>query len=105
MFLVNGSTLQGFPQGEAPTNRLYRNIGEGRFENVTESSGLGQSGWGSAVCAGDYDNDGGLDLFVAYWGKDALYRNNGDGSFTEVAEEARVEGGANQWSSGCTFVD
>lgn len=105
IFLVNGSTLQGFPQGEAPTNRLYRNIGKGRFENVTESSGLGRSGWGSAVCAGDYDNDGGLDLFVAYWGKDALYRNNGDGSFAEVAEEARVEGGANQWSSGCTFVD
>ncbi len=104
-FLVNGSKLEGFPEGDAPTNRLYRNVGNGRFEDVTESSGLGRSGWGSAVCAGDYDNDGSLDLFVAYWGKDALYRNDGDGSFTESAAMAGVAGGSNQWSSGCTFVD
>ena len=105
IFLVNGSTLQGFPEGQAPTNRLYRNIGEGRFEDMTESSGLGRFGWGSAVCAGDYDNDGNLDLFVAYWGDDALYRNDGDGTFTESAGKAGVSGGSNQWSSGCTFVD
>ena len=104
-FLVNGSKLEGFPEGDAPTNRLYRNVGEGRFEDVTESSGLGRSGWGSAVCAGDYDNNGSLDLFVAYWGKDALYRNDGDGSFTESAAMAGVAGGPHQWSSGCTFVD
>ncbi len=104
-FLVNGSALEGFEDGRAPTNRLYRNLGGGQFEDATESSGLGRSGWGSAVCAGDFDNDGNLDLFVAYWGADALYRNNGDGTFTDLAPSAAVAGDPDQWSSGCTFVD
>ena len=76
VFLVNGSTLARGSEADAPTSRLYRNVGDGRFEDGTAQSGLGRSGWGSAVCAGDYDNDGRLDLFVAYWGRDALYRNN-----------------------------
>ena len=104
-FLVNGSRLEGFPEGGEPSNRLYRNIGEGGFEDVTASSGLGRSGWGSAVCAGDFDNSGTTDLFVAYWGTDALYRNNGDGTFSEIASAAGVGGAQQQWSSGCTFVD
>lgn len=104
-FLVNGSRLEGFSDGNAPSNRLYRNAGEDGFEDVTVSSGLGRSGWGSAVCAGDLDNSGTTDLFVAYWGSDALYRNNGDGTFSEIAAEAGVAGLPQQWSSGCTFVD
>ncbi|MYK08348.1 MAG: CRTAC1 family protein [Acidobacteriia bacterium] len=104
-FLVNGSRLEGFSDGNAPSNRLYRNAGEDGFEDVTVSSGLGRSGWGSAVCAGDFDNSGTTDLFVAYWGSDALYRNNGDGTFSEIAAEAGVAGLPQQWSSGCTFVD
>lgn len=104
-FLVNGSLLEGFPDGGAPSNRLYRNAGEDGFEDVTASSGLARSGWGSAVCAGDFDNSGTTDLFVAYWGSDALYRNNGDGTFSEIAAEAGVAGLPQQWSSGCTFVD
>ncbi len=104
-FLVNGSVLGAAPEDDAPTSRLYRNTGEGRFADATQASGLGRSGWGSAVCAGDYDNDGALDLFVAYWGRDSLYRNNGRGGFTDTAEPAGVAGGANQWSSGCSFVD
>lgn len=104
-FLVNGSRLEGFADGNAPSNRLYRNAGEDGFEDVTVSSGLGRSGWGSAVCAGDFDNSGTTDLFVAYWGSDALYRNNGDGTFSEIAAKAGVAGLPQQWSSGCTFVD
>ncbi|MDE0108891.1 MAG: CRTAC1 family protein [Bryobacterales bacterium] len=104
-FLVNGSRLEGFSDGDAPSNRLYRNAGEDGFEDVTASSGLGRSGWGSAVCAGDFDNSGTTDLFVAYWGSDALYRNDGDGTFSEIAAEAGVAGPPQQWSSGCTFVD
>ncbi len=105
VFLVNGSRLEGFPDGNAPTSRLYRNVGDGSFVDETSGSSLGRSGWGSAVCAGDYDNDGQLDVFVAYWGKDALFRNGGDGGFLETAEAAGVAGSADQWSSGCTFVD
>ena len=104
-FLANGSQLEGFATGREPLSRLYRNLGDGRFEDVTASSGIGRSGWGSAVCAGDYDNDGAIDLFVAYWGVDALYRNDGDGGFTDVAQAAGVAGPATQWSAGCTFVD
>lgn len=104
-FLANGSRLDGFAAGEAPLSRLYRNRGGARFEDVTATAGIGRAGWGSAVCAGDYDNNGAIDLFVAYWGFDALYRNGGDSGFTEVAQAAGVAGSATQWSSGCTFVD
>ena len=104
-FLVNGSRLEGFGEGEAPTNRLYRNNGDSTFEDVTAESGLARAGWGSAVCAGDFDNSGALDLFVAYWGPDALYRNDGDGAFDEIAGPAGVSGGELQWSAGCTFLD
>src|SRR5690242_8527889 len=58
LFFVNGSTLEGFPPGEAPTNHLYRNAGGGRFEDVTARAGLSASGWGQGTCVGDYDNDG-----------------------------------------------
>ena len=104
-FLANGSQLEGFAAGQEPLSRLYRNLGGGRFEDVTASSGIGRSGWGSAVCAGDYDNNGAIDLFVAYWGVDSLYRNDGDGGFADVARAAGVAGPATQWSAGCTFVD
>ena len=104
-FLVNGSRLEGFTEGTAPTNRLYRNLGDGTFEDVTSKTGVGRSGWGSAACAGDYDNDGDLDLFVAYWGQDALFQNNGNGGFDEAADAAGVAGPRDQWSSGCSFVD
>lgn len=104
-FLANGSRLGGFATGREPLSRLYRNLGGGRFEDVTASSGIGRSGWGSAVCAGDYDNDGAIDLFVAYWGVDSLYRNDGAGGFADVAQAAGVAGPATQWSAGCTFVD
>ena len=53
-----------FAAAEAPTNRLYRNLHNGRFEDVTDRAGLRRTGWASGVCAGDYDNDGFIDLFV-----------------------------------------
>src|SRR3982751_1000326 len=77
LFFVNGSTLEGFPAGKAPTNHLYRNKGDGTFEDVTSKAGLGDSGWGQGTCVGDVDNDGRDDLFVTYWGQNHLYRNTG----------------------------
>ncbi len=62
IFLVNGTTLEGFPKGQEPTNHLYRNKGNGTFEDVTARAGLAASGWGQAACVGDYDNDGRDDL-------------------------------------------
>lgn len=105
VFLVNGSRLEGYPKGDAPTNHLYRNLGGGRFEDVTAAAGLVRSGWGNGVCVADFDNDGFDDLFVTYWGENALYRNTGQGKFVDVTERAGLARGRQEWSSGCTFID
>ena len=55
---------------------------------MTEKAGLTRAGWASAVTVGDYDNDGFDDLFITYYGQNVLYRNNGDGTFTDVTEKA-----------------
>jgi len=73
LFAVTASRLDGFPKGQEPTNHLYRNNRDGTFTDVTRESGLGRSGWGQGVCAGDFDNDGFVDLYVTYWGHDVLY--------------------------------
>ncbi|MGH9309268.1 MAG: CRTAC1 family protein, partial [Vicinamibacterales bacterium] len=62
-------------------------------------------GWASAVTVGDYDNDGFDDLFVTYYGHNVLYRNNGDGTFTDVTERAGLKGGVVRYGAGCTWVD
>ena len=105
IFLVNGSRLEGFPAGQTPTNRLFKNNRDGTFTDVTEKAGLVHSGWGQGVCIGDYDNDGFEDLFVAYFGKNVLYHNNGDGTFTDATEKAGVASNGKRWNSGCAFVD
>src|SRR5713101_3175558 len=104
IFLVNGTTLEGFPTGTAPTNHLYHNNHDGTFADVTAKAGLTATGWGQGVCVGDYDNDGWEDLYVTYYGKNRLYHNQG-GVFTEVAEKAGVAGSGKAWGSGCAFVD
>ena len=104
IFLVNGTTLEGFPSGNAPTNHLYRNNHDGTFTDVTAKAGLTATGWGQGVCAGDYDNDGWEDLYVTYYGKNRLYHNQ-SGVFTEVAEGSGVAGTGKAWSTGCAFVD
>jgi enediyne biosynthesis protein E4 len=104
IFLVNGTTLEGFPPGKAPTSHLYRNNHDGTFKDVTIESGLGGTGWGQGVCAGDYDNDGWEDLYVTYYGKNRLFHNQ-KGVFTEVADKAGVAGTGKAWGTGCAFVD
>jgi len=104
IFFVNGTTLDGFPSGSAPTNHLYRNNHDGTFSDVSERAGLLGTGWGQGVCVGDYDNDGWEDLYVTYYGKNRLYHNIG-GKFEEVAETAGVEGNGKAWGTGCAFVD
>jgi hypothetical protein len=105
VFLVNGTTLEGFPAGPAPTSHLYRNRGEGRFEDVTEKAGFAETGWGQGACAGDYDNDGHVDLFVTYWGQNHLYRNRGDGRFEDVTAKAGLRSPRVRWGTGCAFLD
>ncbi len=103
IFFVNGTRLD-LASDQSPTNRLYRNLGEWRFEDVTVEAGLVHSGWGQGACVGDFDNDGWTDLFVSYYGENVLYRNKGNGSFADVSEKAGIRA-PRRWNSGCTFVD
>jgi hypothetical protein len=105
ILLLNGTRLEGFPKGKEPTIKLYRNKRNGSFEDVTVKAGLRSAGWGSAICVGDYDNDGYEDFFLTYWGQNVLYRNNGNGTFTDTTTKAGLKTTGNRWGSGCTFVD
>jgi hypothetical protein len=92
------------PEGKPmPGDRLFRNLGEGRFEDVTEKAGLRESAYGMGVTAGDIDNDGDTDLYVTNVGANALYQNNGDGTFRDITEQAGV--GDAGWGSSCGFFD
>jgi hypothetical protein len=105
VFLVNGTTLEGFPAGKAPMCHLYRNQRNGTFEDVTARAGVGQTGWGQGACAADYDNDGRDDLFVTSWGQNHLYRNRGDGTFEDVTARAGLSNAKPRWGAGCAFID
>jgi enediyne biosynthesis protein E4 len=105
LFVVNGWGLKDFPKGQEPTNHLYKNNRNGTFTDVTEKAGLVRHGWGQGVCVGDYDNDGNLDLFVTYYGKNVLYHNNGNGTFTDATQECGLLQPEDHWNTGAAFVD
>ena len=102
-----GSFLSPPPAGWKPGNRLFKNLlaetGELRFVDVTEKAGVGHIGYGMGVAAGDYDNDGFLDLYVTNFGHNVLYHNNGDGTFTDVTRAAGVDDP--HWSTSAAWVD
>ena len=93
---INGNPFEALPRlpffaRNGHSNRLLRNVGGERFVDVTIESDTGDTGWTLAVAAGDYDDDGLSDLAVANdFGRKRLYRNNGDGSFTDMAKAAGV---------------
>ena len=96
------------PRGlKSGRNFLYHNNGDGAFTDVSEKSGilLPDKHYALGVVTLDYDNDGWDDIFVTYYGKNLLYHNNGNGTFTEVAEAAGVAGEATRWNTGCAFID
>ena len=103
----SGKLLSPPPPGWKPGNRLFKNLlaetGELRFVDVTEKAGVGHVGYGMGVAAGDYDNDGFLDLYVTNFGRNVLYHNNGDGTFTDVTREAGVDDA--HWSTSASWVD
>ena len=114
IFLVNGGRLtspmplpEKFDRGDPRYwNRLYRQNKDGSFTDVTESARLSNAGsgnYGMGVAVGDYDNDGYPDLFVTNYGKNVLYHNNGNGTFTDVTAKAGVGGGG--WSESAGFFD
>ncbi len=104
LLIVNGSTRERSKTGGDPLAALYHNDGNGRFTDVTARSGLARRGWGMGACVADYDNDGFDDLYLtSAVGGNALYRNNGNGTFADVTRSAGVADAG--WSTGCAFGD
>ncbi|MGO9469033.1 MAG: FG-GAP-like repeat-containing protein [Isosphaeraceae bacterium] len=99
----------GFPPAKSAAyegDRLFRNKGDGTFEDVTDRAGIAGlgRGYGNGVTAGDFDNDGWPDLFVTRWRSYALYRNRGDGRFEDVTDKAGF-GGDRDWPTSAAFAD
>jgi hypothetical protein len=103
LFFVNGGSFVDTKVAAAARHRLYRNTGNGKFTDVTESSGIGISGFGMGACSADYDNDGWPDLYLTAVGGNKLYHNTGKNSFADVTGVAGV--GAGFWSASCAFGD
>ena len=102
--LILGGTRFGSPAAESSL-QLHRNLRDGTFEEVTEAAGLHRVGWASSATVGDIDNDGDQDVFVTFWGQNALYRNAGDGTLADITEEAGLENAETRWGAGATFLD
>ena len=103
VYLINGAPLPGTPpQSTPPRNRLFRND-SGRFVDVTDVAGVGDTGFGMGMAVGDMDGDGDPDLLVTNFGPDVLYRNDGDGTFSDVTQEAGV--GDGRLTTSATFLD
>ncbi len=103
VYLVNAYELGPGREPIAHANALFRNRGGWRFEDVSARAGVDAAAWGNGVCAGDYDDDGRIDLYVTNFGRNLLYRNDGKGGFAETAAAAGVA--AAGWSTGCAFFD
>ena len=99
----NAGVSPASASGSPPGNRLYRNLGDGTFEDTTDAAGVGDTGYGAGATAADYDRDGFVDLYVLNVGANRLYRNLGDGAFEDTTERAGA--GDALWSSSAVFLD
>ena len=104
VLLVDGGSLTNFATDKSARHRLYRNRGNGTFQDMSASSGITHVGYGMGACAADVNNDGWTDLYVTSVGTNALYQNNAGKTFTDVTKAAGV-GGAPMFSASCAFAD
>jgi len=108
LYMANGTyhdrlSDQEYNPTEVYTNQLYRNKGDGTFENVTKNAGVGDKGYGMGVTVGDYNNDGYPDIYVSNHGPNVLYKNNGNGTFTDVSKKTGIAG--DESSVGAVWLD
>jgi enediyne biosynthesis protein E4 len=103
LFCVEAGSLHR-DETNHPTHKLFHNLGNWKFEDVTEAAGVaGKGAYGMGCACGDYNGDGSIDLYVTALGGNLLFRNNGNGTFTDVTAEAGVANGA--WSMSAAFFD
>jgi enediyne biosynthesis protein E4 len=104
IYFINGAPLPGTNVEKQPTNALYRNNGDFTFTDVTTAAGVGDTGYGLGVVAGDYDQDGDWDLYVSNFGQNIFYNNNGDGTFRDATLECKLNL-PSKFGAGCSFLD
>lgn len=105
IFFVNGGETPHGKSASPVQNALYRNLGNGRFEDVAEKAGVDRiSFYGMGVAAADFDNDGFPDLYVTGFPSSALFHNNRDGTFTEITEQAAVKN-SGRWAASAAWLD
>jgi hypothetical protein len=104
LLLVNSSWFPGHEQQTTPTLALYRNNGSGQFTDVTREAGLAINCFGMGVAAGDFDNDGWIDLYITALGENILLRN-GQGHFDDVTAASGTAGQDADWSTAAAFLD
>lgn len=109
VLLLQGRALEGAPAPGAAGHRLFRNDlsrgGTLRFVDVTSRAGFAPGDYGMGVAVGDYDNDGDPDLYLTNYGPNRLYRNNRDGTFTDVTRQAGAGLDEPRWSTSASFGD
>jgi enediyne biosynthesis protein E4 len=108
LFVTSGTWIKGFSSGEKPekmpTSHLYRNLGNGTFEDVTRKADVAGPWYTMGVTVGDYNNDGYPDLYLSNYGPNVLLKNDGNGTFTDVTKKAGVAGGI-ECSVGAVWMD
>ena len=92
IYLTNSLTVDTAHDPRSARSALYRNLGNMRFEDVTDRAGVGHPGWAMGVCTADFDGDGWEDIYVTGFGGNTLYRNDQGRTFTDVAETGRRQG-------------
>lgn len=104
IYFLNGAPLPGCETVQRPTNKLFRNLGGWKFQDVTAESGTGDPGYGLGVAAADFDNDGDEDFYINNFGPNVFFRNNGDGTFTDITEQTGTATG-HKMGAGVCFLD
>lgn len=103
VYFTQGGTWPPEAAQHEVLDQFFRNRGDGTFDHMTESAGLRDDRYSQGIAAGDYDNDGFPDLYVANIGENRLYHNNGDGTFSDVSQSAGIRG--ELWTTSCLIAD
>jgi hypothetical protein len=108
LYICSGTWLEGFSSGEKPAvlpgNHLYRNRGDGTFEDVTRKADAGGPWYTMGVTAGDFNNDGYPDIYLCNYGPNVLLENKGNGTFTDVTKKSNTAG-SKECSIGAVWLD